>query len=248
MAGGPACSMNRTSIKVRFLSTVTANVLRVFIVFATGLVIARILGPSEYGNFNFLMGSFLGLITLVDMGTGSAFYTFISKEQRGTIFFIYYSIWIIIQLSILFLFVLFLPAFLMQKIWLGHTRKIVLFALFASFAVNKIWRFAAQIGESVRDTIGVQIRNLMMVVVYFICTLLLAVFDIVNIKNLFILNVFLYSGFTIYYGLCLHRAGTFSHEKKESLSYIIAEFKRYCLPLVFYSFLGFIYSFVDYWL
>ena len=175
--------MNRTSIRVRFLSTVTANVLRVFIVFATGLVIARILGPSEYGNFNFLMGSFLGLITLVDMGTGSAFYTFISQRQRGKKFFLYYGGWVLFQLLILLFFVLFLPNSIRQKIWLGHPFGLVFLALLASFAMNQLWRLAAQIGESVRDTVGVQIRNLALTVAYLVCVAVLAGFHIVSVKN-----------------------------------------------------------------
>ena len=82
--------MNKNSIKVRFLSTFITNILRVGVSFIAGLVIARTLGPGEYGNFNFLLGSFKSFATLVDMASSSAFYTFISQRQRGRKFFLYY--------------------------------------------------------------------------------------------------------------------------------------------------------------
>jgi O-antigen/teichoic acid export membrane protein len=154
--------MDKQSVWVRFISTFLTNVLRVGLSFISGLVIARTLGPSNYGNFIFLLGSFTALASLVDMASSSAFYTFISQKRRGLSFFFYYTVWISIQFSILLLLVLFLPIPLKEKIWLGHTRSLILFALFASFSMNQIWNFWGQIGESIRDTIGVQVRNLVM--------------------------------------------------------------------------------------
>ena len=133
------------------------------------MVIARTLGPGEYGNFTFLLGSFTSLASLVDMASSSAFYTFISQRQRGRKFFLYYGGWVLFQLLILLLLVLFLPDSISKKIWLGHPFRLVFLALLASFAMKQLWRLAAQIGESIRDTVGVQIRNLALAVAYLIC-------------------------------------------------------------------------------
>ena len=240
--------MNLTSVKVRFLSTFITNILRVGISFIAGLVIARILGPGKYGNFSFLLGSFISLASLVEMASSSAFYTFISQRHRGRRFFIYYGIWVFVQLLILLLLVLFLPDSIRQKIWLGHPFGLVFLALLASFAMNQLWRFAAQIGESMRDTVGIQVRNLALALTYLFCVLALAGFHIISIKNLFILNIILYLMFSALYAWRIYQTGVLSKGEGEDLRGILGEFKRYCSPLVIFTWVGFLYSFADYWL
>jgi O-antigen/teichoic acid export membrane protein len=240
--------MNKNSINVRFITTFATNILRIGFSFATGLIIARILGPSEYGNFNFLLGSFTSLATFVDMATSSAFYTFISQRQRGRKFFLYYSCWILVQLLILLIFTLLIPDSLRQKIWLGQSGGLVLLALFAMFCMNLIWRFVGQIGESIRDTVGVQIRNLTLAVAYLVCVIGLAGLHAISIKNLFIANIFLYLFLSALYFRHLYLADTVTSETDEDLKTVFSEFKHFSLPLIIYTGIGFLYSFADYWL
>lgn len=241
-------AIKSAGIRIRFLSTVITNILRMIIAFIAGIVIARTLGPGEYGNFTFLLGSFTSLATLVDMATSSAFYTFVSQRQRGRKFFFYYGSWVLAQLLIILLIVLFLPDSIREKIWLGHPFSLILLALFTSFTMNQLWRFTAQIGESIRDTVGVQIRNLTIAVTYLICVLLLAGLHVVSIKNLFLLNIILYFLFSFLYGWRIYEAGILSRKEKEDLKDVFREFKSYCFPLVIYTWAGFLYSFADYWL
>jgi O-antigen/teichoic acid export membrane protein len=240
--------MDLANTKVRFLTTVATNVLRMAISFATGLIIARFLGPAEYGNFYFLLGSFTALTTLVNMSSSSAFYTFISQGRRGSIFFLYYSMWILIQFLFLLSLVLFLPITLKEKIWHGHSNGVIILALFTSFTMNQIWGYVGRIGESIRDTVGVQIRNIMVAVVYLVFLLSLFIFNLLSVKSLFILNSILYLLFAGLYAGRLYQKGIFSFEKSETFREIIDEFKTFCLPLILYTFVGFICTFADYWL
>lgn len=240
--------MNKKSIKVRFLSTFITNILRVGISFFAGMVIARILGPGEYGNFHFLLGSFASLGILVNMASSSAFYTFICQRQRGRKFFLFYACWVLFQLLILLLLVLFLPDSIRQKIWLGHPFGLVILALVASFTMNQLWKFVTQIGESIRDTVGVQVRNLALAVAYLACVTVLGGFHIVSVKNLFILNFILSLLFSALYAWRVYQAGSLSDENDEDLRGVLGEFKHFCLPLVIYTGIGFLYSFADYWL
>jgi O-antigen/teichoic acid export membrane protein len=240
--------VNKNSIKVRFLTTFITNILRVGLSFITGLVIARTLGPGEYGNFSFLLGSFTSLASLVDMASSSAFYTFVSQRQRGRKFYYYYGGWVLFQLLILLLLVLFLPDSIRQEIWLGRPFGLVFLALIASFAMNQLWRLLAQIGESTRDTVGVQMRNLVLAVAYLFCVAVLAGFHVISIKNLFILNGLLYFLFSVLYARRIFKTGILSEETDEKLNVILGEFKTFCSPLVIYTGVGFLYSFADYWL
>ena len=240
--------MKLLSFKIRFLSTFLSNVLRMSISFVTGIVIARNLGPGEYGDFNFLLGSFMSLTTLVDMASSSAFYTFISQKPRGKKFFVYYASWVMSQLVILFLIVLLLPDSIREKIWIGHSFELILLGLIVNFSMNKLWGFWAQIGESIRDTVVVQIRNLTLAIAYLIGVGVLVGFHVINIKNLFILNIILYFLFSALYGFRICQQGLLSNKKTETFKAVLMEFKTYCLPLIIFSIVGFLYSFLDYWL
>ena len=240
--------MNRTGIRVRFLSTFIANILRAGLSFIVGVVIARALGPGEYGNFNFLIGSFAALVALVDMASSAAFYTLISQRQRGRKFFVYYAVWLLFQLFVLLLLVLCLPISFRQKIWFGHPLDLILLALFASFAMKQLWMFAAQIGESIRDTVGVQVRNLALAVAYLVCVVVLTGFHVVSVKNLFVLNVILYFLFSALYAWRIYQTGILAKGEGEDFRGVFEEFKSYCLPLVICGWVGFLYSFADYWL
>jgi O-antigen/teichoic acid export membrane protein len=240
--------MNTTRLQARLLATLSANTVRVSLSFGISLIIARHLGPSEYGNFNFLLASFTAIANLIDMASASAFYTFISQQKRGRRFFQYYSFWILIQFASILLLALFLPPTFRAKIWLGHPRYLVILALFSSFTVNQIWRFAGQIGESIRDTIGVQIRNVALAVVHLMGVLLLVQLDWITIPALFILNTILYFSFAVGYGIQLYHRAPFFDDREEHLKPILTEFKVYCLPLVLYIITGFFYAFADNWL
>ena len=240
--------INETGVKVRFFFSVIANILRVGLSFIAGMVIARTIGPGEYGDFNFLLGSFTSLAGLTDMASSSAFYTFSSQRQRGKKFFLYYGSWTLFQLLILLLLVLFLPTSIKQKIWLGYPFELVFLALLACFATNQLWRLATQFGESIRDTVGVQIRNVALAGTYLICIVILTVFHFVSIKNLFILNVILFILFSAFYVLRIYQRGVLSNENPENFTAVFKEFKSYCSPFVIDTGIGFLYSFADYWL
>jgi len=240
--------MDRTSIRIRFLTSFTSNILQVALSFITGLIIARTLGPSYYGDFHFLLGSFTALAALVDMASSSAFYTFISQKKHGKNFFLYYAGWILIQFIIVVLLVLLLPSSLKTKIWLGHSEELVILALFASFTINQIWKFIGYIGESIRDTVGLQVRNMALAVTYLLCITLLVYFHFINVKALFILNGVLYLVFATLYGWKLYLKGTISAKRSESIFTIFHEFKSYCSPLILFTWVGFLYFFADFWL
>ena len=113
--------MENPSVKTRFAISVLVNLIRGGITFFTTLFIARILGPENYGGYAFLLGTFTALRSLLDMGTASAFYTFISKKPRPLAFYISYAIWQLIQFFLPFLIIAFvLPQPWLEAIWVGQ--------------------------------------------------------------------------------------------------------------------------------
>ena len=54
-------------------------------------LIAKHLGPHEYGLFMFLVATLVATKTLLDAGSSSAFFTFISSRKQTFTFFVLYS-------------------------------------------------------------------------------------------------------------------------------------------------------------
>ncbi len=126
--------MENSSIKSRFTISAISNIIRGGITFFTTLIIARVLGPEDYGNYAYLMGSFIAMRSLLDMGTASAFFTFISKRPRPLAFYTSYAIWHLIQFFLPFIIIAFiLPQAWLESICVCQERNLVLLACSALF-------------------------------------------------------------------------------------------------------------------
>ena len=75
--------LNRLSVSFGF------NILRSLASFLTVILLARWLGPQEYGIMVFLLASFVAYQALVDMASTSAFFTFLSQRTRSKKFIIF---------------------------------------------------------------------------------------------------------------------------------------------------------------
>jgi len=236
------------SIKTRFLATLFANIGGMGLSFLAGIIIARGLGPAGYGNFNFLLGSFASIILLLDMGTASAFYTFLSQRKRGKRFYLYYFLWIGIEFLVAFLLISFiLPDSWKDRIWLGQKREVIVLAFLASFMMAKVWQTATQVGESIRATVIVQLHNIILAGLHLCIVLAMVSVHRLTITNLFLLIIFEYPLFALILAARL-RHNLIESEEETHLSNVINEFKAYCAPLVLYTIVGFAYSFADTWL
>ena len=234
-------------VKTRFFTTFFVNIAKIGLSFIAGIIIARSLGPAGYGNFSFLLGSFVSITVLLDLGTSSAFYTFLSQKKHSPRFYLYYLLWIGIQFALAFSFITFLcPSTWKDKIWLGHTKNVIILAFLASFMVNQIWSTIIHVGESIRATVIVQLYNITLDVSYLCLVLAIFFLDQLTIPNLFMATIFIHVIFA--FVLAMRLKGSLFAEEEEKLPNVINEFKTYCTPLVFYSIVSFFYSFANFWL
>lgn len=239
--------IDNQSIRVRFFTTLVVNILAVGLSFASGLIIARGLGPAGYGNFNFLLISFVSITALLDMGTSSAFYTFLSQRKRSLEFYLYYFLWLTIQFILILAFIaLIFPESWRHKIWLGNTKGVIVLAFLASFMTTKVWQTITQAGESIRATVIVQLHNIILSGLYLCVVLTMVFLHSMTMHNLFIVIAFTYLLLAFLLGKRLKDNLIISEEAQ--LPNIFNEFKNYCTPLIIYSIVSFAYSFADVWL
>lgn len=241
-------TLKSKTIRVRFFSTIIANIIRFVLGFFSGIFIARALGPVDFGNFNFLLTSFTAISQLLNMGTATAFYTFISRRKRARNFYIYYIMWVGVQFVVsLLLATVLLPETMRGKIWLGHERGIIVLSLLASFSMSQLWQVVNQAGESIRETVTVQAYNVVLSVVYILVVLIIIHLGIMSISNLFVFIAGEYVIFTVLLSRRL-KDKLISEGEVENLRNIFQDFKSYCYPLITSSLAGFLYTFADNWL
>ena len=230
----------------RAIFSFISNLTKAILSLATGLLIARGLGPEDFGILSFLLASFTALRSMLDMGTSSAFFSFISKKLQSKKFFITYLVWLLIQFILSLLFIgIFAPNDWIMHIWQGQYRERVLLAFVSIFFQHQIWGMLSNIGESQRMTVRVQSINIVVAVVHLIIISGLYFFDILSIERIFVVIIieFLLAALIAWWTFAI----SYSHKVK-SLQQIIQEYKKFCLPLLPYTYFGLIMGFADTWL
>ena len=239
--------MSILSIQSRFLESLFFNILRGGFSFASRLLIARDLGPEKYGDFVFLLGSFMALRLFLDFGTSHAFFTMICQKPRERKFLMIYSLWEAIQFCLPLLVIgLVFTDQLRNLIWLGHDSAIIMMAFVAVFLRERAWKTMTQIGESARLTYRVQSYNFYIAIIHFLVIACIWVFDSLSIKIIFGLII-------IEYLIAIIIAiKNFELDRFKNLGLdwkvMIKEYRSFCAPLVLLSIIGFLCEFVDRWL
>lgn len=235
------------------LVSIGSNGLRSALSFLSGLLIARGLTPYGYGDLMFLLGSFVAFRSLLDMGSSSAFFTFISRELGNKRHILFYFGWLGVQFAVTVLVVaVVMPQSIMEKIWLGHGRYVILFAFVSSFLQQQLWPAIGQVGESVRRTLRVQYINLVVAVSHLIVIALLLATGRMTVTAVFLVLVIEYLLASLV-GIwllpdkdCGHCAGT--DPKIFTFKGTLLEYWNYCRPLFILGVIAFAYEFADRWM
>lgn len=245
--------MSVSSVKTRFAVSVIANIGRAGLSFLTGVLIARSLSPVGYGDLFFLLGSFTAIRALMDLGSSSAFYTFIAQRSREHAFYLVYFAWLAAQFVITVLVVVVvLPDSMIDRIWLGHTRDVILLSFLASFMQQQVWATVIQVCEAARKTVMVQLTGLSIVVVHLCIILLLMQMAWLSVAVVLVLLLSEYSIAAILIWWQLNKQS--KHHKlpldndKFNLKEVLFEYWVFCRPLIIIAIVSFLYEFLDRWL
>ena len=238
------------SIRKRFIFTFGANLSRSLLSFVTGMLVARWLGPDDYGSMAFLLGTFIGVRQFLDLGSSSAFFTFLSQRKRSKLFVWSFFLWLAAQFVItLFVIGILFPSQWLETIWHGEQKGLVLLAFSAAFLQNSVWPVVQQAGESQRRTVWVQSVSIVIVVMHFFAVLLLWWFGVLGLAAIFIAIILEY----FLAAIVVHKGfeyASFTNENPEDVisKSTLRKYFTYCLPLIPYSIVGFAYEFADRWL
>jgi O-antigen/teichoic acid export membrane protein len=242
--------INSKSIKVRMATAIVSNSCRAGISFIAGLLIARGLGPSGYGNFRFLLSSCVTICTLLDFGVANGFFTFISQQSDNFKIYRFYYLWLTVQFVFIALLIgTLLPGFLVTKFWLGHSRSIIILAFVASFLQQQAWQaLISRLGEAARYTVKVQILNICIALSYFIVVLILLFVHNITLHSMLWLIIVQYVVFFLISLWYMQLWGKFACIKNVQVdSATVKRYWNYCYPLAVFNIVSFLYGFGETW-
>lgn len=246
-----------SSIQKRFLFSAGANIVRAAISLSVGLLVARGLGPADYGNLAYLLGSFWAIRVLLDMGSSSAFFTFISQSKRSTKYYAVYFIWLSIQFLIsVSLIALLLPASTVDLFWIGQHRELILLALLATFFQNQVWQTIVQIYEAERNTIQIQIAGLTIIFVHLILVINMLAQHWLSVQSILYAIIAEYAIAAVWLSITIRNSlMNFNTSIKqnpscqhESLGKVMKAYVNYCRPMIIMAIFSFLYEMADRWL
>ncbi len=236
-----------TNIKKRIAVSFFANCFKGGATLFVGVSLARFLGAEDYGTLVFLVAASMAIKQLLDFGSSSAFFTFLSQEARSVKFIAQFLAFFFVKYIITIVIILFvLPGSWLTNIWLGNSSETVIIALMAVAFQSDFWIIASQLLESQRKTIRVQILFVITQLIHFGFIFTMHYFGILSITNYFIFIIFLW----LMAGVIavssyepLSPSGTYSGNLVSVMEYI-----KYCLPLTPVIALNFTGEFLDKWM
>lgn len=238
------------SVARRFAFTVGASVIRAPLSFTTAMLLARWLGPESYGNMAFLLGTFLGLRQLLDMGSSAAFFTYLSQQPRSKPFVRSFFAWLAVQFVVpLCVIGLLVPSRWIDTVWHGEQRGLVLLAFAAVFMQSSVWTVIQRAGESQRRTLWVQGVGVVIVGAHLLAVVLLWSLGILGLYAIFAaiaLEYFL--GAVVAHKQFRYAPAGGADATDGAPEPTLRNYLDYCWPLLPYSVVGFAYVFVDRWL
>ncbi len=241
-----------SNLTFRFSVSFFANVARSGFSFLTAVLLARALGPIDFGRMAFLLATFTAVCALIDLGSSSAFFTMLSRRVRSRQFISLYWKFIGLQfVSGLFLLLLILPDSLITLIWAGESRFLVALAFMAAFMQSTVWNLAIQMAEASRQTIIAQKINVSVVLVHLLVVLILSFSSQLSISLVFIAVAMEWA---VASWLCsrlysIHKSfDPIKTEETQTTKSVFMEFLFYCSPLLPVIIIGFLQDFADRWM
>ena len=242
---------NDASLFSRYLSKFVNRFIGMLINAITVFIVPRTLGPSNYGDFNFLRDSFRRITSTLDLNIGQAHFNYSSKyseSKNATMLYFFFCLSLGI---VLFLIIAFLNwCGLLEYLWPDQKLHYIYAGGILAYLLYLTERLTG-LSDSKEATVGLEIRRLAVSIFGFGALLSIFFLDALNLASYFglriCLNLFFICAFIIY----LRHRNTFDFhfakvELKESKK-ILRYFFSYSHPLVVLSLFSLLFGFFDRW-
>lgn len=246
----PEDTRRQDSLRKRYGYKLFANFFGLGIGFVTQAIITRGLGPKAYGDFNFLTNFFNQVVSFLEMGTATAFYTKLSQRQNElslVSFYFYFSV--VISLTTFGFF--FVPVMTSTRATIWPDQALIPVFLAALFG---IMNWVVAVLNTMADAYGVTVRaEVFRIVQKILGLVLIACLFVLNLLNLTTFFLYQYAMFALL-GLLLawsvrrHVSPWLWRLDRDRIKGYVSEFYQYSNPLFTYSLVGLVTVLFDRWL
>lgn len=233
--------------KKRIGITLAANIVRGVVTIGVAILLARFFNVADYGRFAFLTATFMALKQLLDLGTSSAFFTFLSQKKKPVNFLIHFWIFFFGKYALAAILIAYIfPDVFFERIWHGETRAMVILAMCATAMQFDFWPAAMQMPESQRRTLEIQSIYIGVLLLQLALVLTFYGLDILTLELYFISMSVLWLGATAK-AVSLYK---FDIRISENIRLWdeVRKYAAYCLPVAPLLLVGFVCDFYDRWL
>ncbi|HYX27360.1 MAG TPA: lipopolysaccharide biosynthesis protein [Pyrinomonadaceae bacterium] len=240
------------SVRKRYFSKLSANIVSSTVSFATQALIPRGLGPVFYGNFSFLTVFFQQVVDFFDSGTSIAFYSKLSQRpgDRALVRF-YWGFAVVVSLALILLTFGIIATRLDRWVWPDQTTRYILFGLGWG-----LLSWYTQIINKVVDAYGLTVSGEVLRIVQKLLGLGLIVLMFLS-HRFTLTDFFIYQYFILAF-LCVgwwmivkrHHGILFPRTRllTTQIKSLAQEFYDYSGPLITYALLGMLVGILDRWL
>lgn len=243
---------DNNSLNHRYIAKLSTNIVALFIGLVTASIVPRALGPSNYGDFNFLTKYMFSILPFLTFSTSTGFYTKLSQRQNEFGLITFYSGISLLGIIILFLFIYVSSVTgIYSTLWVDQDLKyIYMAALFASlmWGVNSI----SQVADAFGITVSVELAKIIIKFISMIALMILFYSNMLNLNFFFNYNyaVFIVTILTSTIIIIkIKKNIEFKwHLKKYEIKSYLNEFYKYSSPLFVYVTVGLIVGIFDIWI
>lgn len=239
--------MTDTGVFQRFRATMAANMLGAAAGFLASVFLARGLGAAGFGDYNFLIAGFTAFGAAIDLGSSSAFYTFMSQGLGQARHFRAFASWTALRFLLIAGLLALLPGRWLAGMWVGHGRPVVLLAFCAFFFSVPLRAFLIQTAESVRRTAFIQFSLAALAVLEAAAIFILWRLDILNVAWALALLALEYAALLVFF-LSRFDWRLLAGEGGRPWPELLRQYASYCAPLVLLSLVSFPCDFADRWM
>lgn len=175
-------------LKIIFQSTAT-SIFSIAFTFLASIFLARALGPTEYGNFSYIMLVITLSASIIQFGLGQGFVFFKRKHNISKIYF-YSSIFVILITSIAL-------SVILHNYLLPQLTFILLIFIFITTSINLFLSYTSQLDKNLKKYNTVRLLTPVLLFISYISVFF--IFNKIEIENLILANILISITMMIYY-------------------------------------------------